>query len=597
MIDIQQLRKLKDPKIVMLGNHPGTIQSVLDFDYLSGKPQPSVVAVVGANERWLRFFWGNKEVAIPAFASLAELDPGLRKKIQLFAVAQSGRRAAAASQEAIELLPNVLGGMIFAEGVPERHALALKEVAEAKGKFMLGPASVGLTIGGQFKLGAIGGTMPEQIVESGIYQAGPVAVISSSGGMVNELISLVGSVGSGISFAAAIGGERFPMTSPKTLIEQALKDKATQAIVYFGELGGADEYEVAELIKTAKIKKPLIAYIAGTIAEQFEQPPQFGHAKALAQGQSETASAKRQALAKSGATVAKSFADFENKLAKLPKITPNELKVAEVHERFGSLFGRAPALFVDRISTDKGGEVQILGEPLVDFISSQSLSEIVLSMFLGHAPRSAKFSDFIDTCLRLLVDHGPQVSGAVNTMITARAGKDLSASLAAGILTVGPRFGGAINGAAQSWFEAVNRLETPENFVEQNAQAKQYIPGIGHRKYRTDNPDPRVALLLSKFDAGGKYTAFAKQVAAITTKKKAQLILNVDGAIAALLLDILSDEERYTNAQISQLLKTDFCNAIFIYARSAGFIAHHLEQQRLDEGLFRLPDDYMGSID
>jgi len=48
----------------------------------------------------------------------------------------------------------------------------------------------------------------------------------------------------------------------------------------------------------------------------------------------------------------------------------------------------------------------------------------------------------------VLADHGPAVSGAHNTIVTARAGKNLVDSVCAGLLTVGDRFGGAITGAA-----------------------------------------------------------------------------------------------------------------------------------------------------
>jgi ATP citrate (pro-S)-lyase len=50
--------------------------------------------------------------------------------------------------------------------------------------------------------------------------------------------------------------------------------------------------------------------------------------------------------------------------------------------------------------------------------------------------------------LMVLADHGPAVSGAHNTIVTARAGKDLVSSVVAGLLTVGPRFGGALDGEA-----------------------------------------------------------------------------------------------------------------------------------------------------
>lgn len=594
MFDIKKLRKIKEPNAIVFGNHPGIIQSILDFDFLTGKSHPSVIAIVGVNQKFIRYFYGDREVSIPSYVSLDKVSQATIDSVHVFAVAQSGRRATTTSEEALKFFPNVVGGMIFAESVPEKHAIELRKLAKTSKKFMLGPASVGMTIGGCMKLGAIGGTLPDQIAQSGILGQGSTAVISTSGGMINEIISLVSHAGGSISFAAAIGGERYPLATPVELVKEALEDSATQAIVFFGEVGGTDEYEIAELIKATKTPKKIIAYIAGVSAERFETPPQFGHAKALAQNQSETASAKKEALKNSGVLTADSFAEFEALFQELPKRVDDN--VSSVVGRLSIIKGRKKALFYNSVSSDKGGEVKVLGEPLIEYVANRGLSEITLGMFLGHYPKSKKTIEFFDLCLRLLIDHGPQVSGAVNTMITARAGKDLSASLATGILTIGSRFGGAINGAAEHWHEAVSNNESPSAFVERFSNEKRYIPGIGHKKYSLGTPDPRVALLLSSFDNNGKYLTFAKAVAEITTTKKSQLILNVDGAIAALILDIFSTEEGYDDDRLKALLDTEFCNAIFVFARSAGFIAHYLDQKRLDEGLFRLPDDNISVV-
>src|SRR6202007_363951 len=107
----------------------------------------------------------------------------------------------------------------------------------------------------------------------------------------------------------------------------------------------------------------------------------------------------------------------------------------------------AAGLFVNGISRDVDNDVQILGQELLAFAESNSFAKIVMSIILGKPIKSEKLESFVDFVLRILVDHGPYVSGAVNTMVTARAGKDLSSSLASGILTIGPRFGGAINQA------------------------------------------------------------------------------------------------------------------------------------------------------
>jgi len=194
--------------------------------------------------------------------------------------------------------------------------------------------------------------------------------------------------------------------------------------------------------------------------------------------------------------------------------------------------------------------------------------------------------------LRLLVDHSPNVSGAVNTMIAARAGKDLVSSLSAGLLTIGPRFGGAINEAARGWIDGVESRVTAREFVDQYSKKEGIISGIGHKKYRLDMPDPRVSAL-AEFVAEGTtpYLDFAHQVELITTAKKANLILNVDGAIAAIMLDLLSSELKLTPDELKELANVEFFNALFVISRSIGFSAHFVDQRRNDEGLFRLNDE------
>ena len=60
------------------------------------------------------------------------------------------------------------------------------------------------------------------------------------------------------------------------------------------------------------------------------------------------------------------------------------------------------------------------------------------------------FKKYFEYIVFITADHGPCVSGAQNTIITTRAGKDLVSSLCSGLLTIGPKFGGAINQAANS---------------------------------------------------------------------------------------------------------------------------------------------------
>jgi ATP citrate (pro-S)-lyase len=576
------------PATVCLGTHPGIIQSMLDYSYCVGKQEPDVIAIVASSRKQERYFWGETEIIIPVYSSLSTLPEDLKAQTNCLLNVRSARRVLSGMKEAFAELPNLKIASIFAEEVPEKHSLEVAALANDKGVLVTGPASVGLLIPGLLKLGAIGGTQYPQLVAAGIFSPGGNAVISTSGGMVNELIHTVTSTGHGVSFAIALGGDRYPVTTPGEAFLLAEADAGTKRIVYFGELGGEDEYEIARLIKDKKVTKPVIAYIAGTVAELFAEPPQFGHAKAMASTQNETAKAKKEALRQVGVEVVDVFADLAAKLSSGHQTA----RQPETHRQIGH---RRKHLIVSRLSGDIQGDVQILGKDLLTAVEEHSLASLTISMLLGQEVKSPKLVDCTDYVLRLLADHGPYVAGAVNTIVSARAGKDLASSLAAGVLTVGPRFGGAVNSAAGGWLQGAESGVQPKQFVNDYKANGGIIPGIGHKKYRIDAPDPRVEALVKQFGNNGngdRYLKFARGVEAVTTKKKGNLILNVDGTIAAVMLDLLESELGYNTDKLQELVDIEFFNAIFILSRSIGFTAHYLDQRRHDEGLLRFgPDD------
>ena len=589
MLEINKLRSTQH-SIVALGSHLPILQSMLDFEYLAQLDGPSLKAIIGSGRKYIRLFFGKKEVLIPVYESVLQVPPEIKNQITLFINLSSARRVLSSTLEVIDRVPKLMGGTIFAENVPEKHSVELYHYAQKKGVFVVGPASVGLLITNKLKLGAIGGTQAKQLIDSHVFTpVGNVAVFSSSGGMTNELIRLTSQAGKRVSFSLSFGGDRFPICTPVEAFLAAEKDKDTTHIIYFGELGGYDEYELADLVKNKKIKKPVLAYIAGTISDMFEAPPQFGHAKAMASRGEETAQAKARALRAVGVQATNSFTEFLALVKRIPSKKSIEpmLKNEDVENRH-------QALFMNSIShDDEEGSVQIVGQDLLT-MTKQPLGFIVASMLLGKKVSSNELAQFTEFVLKLLVDHGPYVSGAVNTMIAARAGKDLVSSLTSGLLTIGPRFGGAINQAARHWFDGVKTEVEPYIFVEKVARSRKRISGIGHRKYRIDFPDPRVKAILSFTSKlkNKKYTTFALGVEKVTTAKKGNLILNVDGAIAAVLLDILSEKEKYTAQELEELIEIEFFNALFVLSRSVGFTAHYLDQRRLDEGLFRLsPND------
>lgn len=570
--------------ILAVGSYKPGYQAILDFDKLSGRDAPSIVAIVGSNKRFEKYFWGREEVLIPCYRTIAEARRAIPAVNWLFNVT-SARRAYQTVQDFFEAYPDADGAHIFAEDVPEAEAIRLYETYASQGKTIVGPAGVGLLVPGSLKLGVVGGVDWRQLKANHLEQPGSVAVLSASGGMINELITMVAASRHNISFALCFGGDRFPTTRPSDAFLAAEADPATSAIVYYGELGGTDEYELVTLIEQGKLTKPVVAYIAGVIGESFDTPVQFGHAKALAGSRDETASAKREALRAAGVTVAESIGELTELVAALP---PDD-----VRDNASDYSGRSASLFTSTISGETPDGYAFVGRTLQDWSAEGDIATQITAGLLGRVPQSPLTVELLRTIFLLSVDHGPQVSGALNTIVTARAGKGVVDSLAAGLLTVGPRFGGAVSDAAREWFDGVRQGLKPAELVETRARVKQFIPGIGHKKYRLDLPDPRTAVLATYADQldTHAYFDFAKGVEEITTQKKGNLILNVDGHIAALMLDVLAEKEGYTPADLDQLIRADFFNALFVIPRTIGFVSHYLDQKRLDEGLFRLPDD------
>merc|ERR1712072_1144147 len=118
---------------------------------------------------------------------------------------------------------------------------------------------------------------------------------------------------------------------------------------------------------------------------------------------------------------------------------------------------RKPANFISSIADDRGDELKYCGVPISEVFQRDMGIGGVLGLLWFRRQLPAACTRFIEMILMVTADHGPAVSGAHNTIVTARAGKDLVSSLCAGLLTIGPRFGGAVDGAARMMTDALDR--------------------------------------------------------------------------------------------------------------------------------------------
>ncbi|MEI6327403.1 MAG: hypothetical protein WCO78_04795 [Candidatus Roizmanbacteria bacterium] len=307
---ISQTRSSASHPTLIIGQHRAVMQSMLDFDYLCGKTAPDIYGLITGTRGVAKLFWGKRERLIPTYRTVSEykqVNP--EAQIKWFVHVSSARRVKSDIEHMFSVYPEIQGGVVFAEGVTEQHALSVSKTALEHDALIVGPATVGLLVPGSLKLGAIGGVDPAQWEQLDITTQGDIAVISGSGGMTGELISLVYQSGHKLSFALSFGGDRWPICTPQDAFLLAEHDPETKVIVYYGELGGEDEYLLKEMIDSHTITKPVIAHIGGTIGEIFPESPQFGHAKAKAHLVKEKASEKRKALSQAGVHVTHTFSD------------------------------------------------------------------------------------------------------------------------------------------------------------------------------------------------------------------------------------------------------------------------------------------------
>lgn len=594
----------RDTKSIIYGLQANAIQRMLDFDYACRRESPSVAATVNPGRRGLhKAFFGTGEILIPIYPNLKDAASSHPDADVLINFA-SLRSAYPVTMEALDI-DTIKTIAIIAEGVPERRAREIIAKAKANGKMVIGPATVGGIKAGAFKIGDMAGTI-ENIIESKLHRTGSVGFVSKSGGMSNEMFNIIARNTDGLAEGIAIGGDRFPGS---TLIDHILRfeaDPEVRIIAALGEVGGMDEYAIVDMLKSGKITKPLVIWVTGTCAKVLPGEVQFGHAGAMAESDLETADVKNEVLRAAGAIVPNSFDDYGERLREIygklkeegvikerEEVTPPKVPI-DFKTAVSEGLVRRPTNFICTISDDRGEEATYGNIPISEFVErGNGIGDVIgILWFKKRLPPVA--TRFIEMVLLTLADHGPAVSGAHNAIVTARAGKDLVSSLVSGLLTIGPRFGGAINDAARYFKDAHDRGLSPDAFVKEMRRKDINIPGIGHLIKSVQNPDKRVQLLVNYAKenfSSATYLDYALKVEAITTAKRNNLILNADGCIGVLFLDLMKSSGVFTDREIQEVVDIGYLNGLFVLGRSIGLIGHVLDQYRLREPLYRHPWD------
>src|SRR5262245_58889311 len=227
-----------------------------------------------------------------------------------------------------------------------------------------------------------------------------------------------------------------------------------------------------------------------------------------------------------------------------------------------------------------------------DLIGKVSLTQHFWLLTTGELP-SPPQTRILDACLVAIAEHGLVPSVQAARMTYAAGPEAMQGEVAAGILGCGSVILGSAENAGRLLARVIERAAgqntagdtgaAAREVVQELRAARAAIPGYGHPQHK--EADPRAARLIAVADAAGAsgaHVAAAREVeAAIREVVGKSLVLNVSGAIPAVLLD--------AGFPVGGL------KGVPILARAASLVAHLVEEQARPIG-FELSDGGSQSI-
>jgi citrate synthase len=213
-----------------------------------------------------------------------------------------------------------------------------------------------------------------------------------------------------------------------------------------------------------------------------------------------------------------------------------------------------------------------------------------LFMFTGDMPTPDRIRA-LETYLCTVADHGLNASTFTARVIVSTRSDILSAVVGAVGALKGPLHGGAPGPALDMVFE-IGVPERAEAYLRAKLERGERLMGFGHRIYRVR--DPRADVLAE---------AAARLYRTDGDKRTYALALHVEQTALRLLEELKPGRRLHTNVEFYTALllhgiglPTELFAPTFALARVAGWIAHCLEQQRLDR-LIRPQSVYIGAHD
>ena len=234
--------------------------------------------------------------------------------------------------------------------------------------------------------------------------------------------------------------------------------------------------------------------------------------------------------------------------------------------------------------------IRVRGHDVLDLMKRATFTDLIFLLHHERLPTPGE-RRLLDAILVGVADHGSGAPSCATARLAASGNRQsLSAAIAAGILSIGDEHGGAGSGCMEL-IEAGIRDATRDaasfdavaaRLVDEAKAARTRLPGFGHRVHSA--VDPRVAVLFTLAEENGLAgdgIRFARALEAAVRERIKPIPLNIDGALAAVLVDLGFP------SMMGKLL--------FIVGRVAGLSAEVLEEYTREKPMrIKIPVAYDG---
>jgi len=239
------------------------------------------------------------------------------------------------------------------------------------------------------------------------------------------------------------------------------------------------------------------------------------------------------------------------------------------------------AVWNTAITRVEPNRVAVRGYDIAELMGRVSFGAAVYVILTGELPSPA-IARLMDAILVSSIDHGATPPSVLAARALASTGASLSASVAAGIMSINRHHGGAIENCARQLKaiadraarESVSMDEAATRTLAEMREAGERMPGFGHRYHTKDPRTVRLFELAREAGVDGIHMKVARAVEKSFSDAKKALPINVDGAIGAILADLGMNPAAF--------------NGIFMIARAPGLVAHVIEEQTREKPMRRI---------